>query len=90
MHTNEQFQEEKLRFDLHQNSSSWDVSDNETAFARKTRKRAVITAREAGEIFLMKYPRQEASSNVVAFGNSVEISQRYGISPKAVRDIWNR
>ena len=58
------------------------------------RARAVLTAQQACEIYNQKIrdkitdtTRPNCVENV---GTSVSISQNYGVSPKAVRDIWNR
>jgi hypothetical protein len=52
------------------------------------RKRAVITAEEAGEIYSFKQVLLKSQYHVGS-GDSVVIARMYGISPKAVRDIWN-
>ncbi len=64
-------------------------SGRATPQKRKPRKKTTLTAREAAEIFLLKHPRA-SDPNSFGAGDSVVISKRFGISPKAVRDIWNR
>jgi hypothetical protein len=62
----------------------------------EVRKRAVITAETAAEIYSLRTlrpdstgPLDAAPSAQVHSGRSVLISRMFGISPKAVRDIWN-
>ena len=62
--------------------------------ARKPRRKTQITAHIAAEIYLLKHPKfledGELDPDCQAAGNSVAVSQLFGISPKSVRDIWNR
>jgi hypothetical protein len=57
------------------------------------RKRAILSSQQAGEIFLL---REAIGSKVGERSNSLVTSKsnmagaKYGISAKAVRDIWNR
>ena len=62
------------------------------------RKRAIITAQIAREIFSFKSPLRSSrfdfdtkrtASSGQRSGDSVVFAEIYGISPKAVRDIWN-
>ena len=53
-----------------------------------TRKRAVLSAENACEIFLLN--PELCSPSEECPGSSTFIARYYGISPKAVRDIWNR
>ncbi len=56
------------------------------------RKRAVLTDHDAAEIFKLRLsPENETSQQecCAVKSRSVLISQMYGVSPKAVRDIWN-
>ncbi len=55
------------------------------------RTRAILTTKEACEIFLLRPADHTLSrrKSMVA-GDSGAVSQRYGVSPKAIRDIWNR
>ena len=61
------------------------------------RKRAIINAHDACEIFLLGKPSLTSrthghrhNSTLALGGDSVRVSNFFGISPKAVRDIWNR
>ena len=62
----------------------------------RRRKRAILTAQHAYEIYLFKQfsffsgLENEMEQPAFASVDSVAISRIYGISPKAVRDIWNR
>ncbi len=56
-------------------------------------KRAALTNEQAIEIFGLRLPLGglAGSSMHCSFtSRSVEISRKFGVSPKAVRDIWNR
>jgi hypothetical protein len=56
-------------------------------------KRAALTSQQAMEIFRLRIPACEMAgplTNHSFTSRSVEISGMYGVSPKAVRDIWNR
>ena len=55
---------------------------------RQARNRAVLTADAACEIFLMK----SSASHVDDFQSvsSLLMARKYGVSPKTIRDIWNR
>ena len=63
----------------------------------RQRKRAIITAQEACEIFLTKSSSMGTVNSLndqldhksSSSRGSVVVSGVYGISPKAVRDIWN-
>ena len=57
------------------------------------RKRALLTDDQAAEIFSMRVPSAETSNalrNRALTSRSVAVSKMYGVSPKAVRDIWNK
>ena len=84
-------------------SSTNEENDKQTIFnqnskatglgqARSSRRRAIITAVKASEIFLLRSSSQRPKIEDLSrrAGDSVAISRIYGISPKAVRDIWNR
>jgi hypothetical protein len=59
--------------------------------SRFKRTRAILTAQEACEIFLLRPMDQTVSGrSSMPPGDSSAVSQRYGMSPKAIRDIWNR
>jgi hypothetical protein len=66
-----------------------------TSTVVRSRKRALITPEIAIEIFSLKYSLFNLTSikdkkrSTTGLGDSVEVSSIYGISPKAVRDIWN-
>lgn len=62
---------------------------------RRVRKRAILTAQQAVEIFKLRESpasklEQPGAELVSVYGRSSLVSALYGISPKAVRDIWNR
>jgi hypothetical protein len=62
------------------------------------RKRAVLTPKEAREIYLLNKPSTNVRSRCTDRAifesegrfSSMRVSKHYGISPKSVRDIWNR
>ncbi len=57
------------------------------------RKRAVLTDDQAAEIFNLRVPFTDAtnaSPDRVFTSRSMVVSRIYGVSPKAVRDIWNK
>ena len=58
---------------------------------RRRRVRAILTAQQACDIY-QQGNSEEATDGKYSqsSGESLFISQHYGISPKAVRDIWNR
>ena len=63
---------------------------------RSTRRRAIITNAIAKDIFSLKHQYfgsrlhcQSSSLRTRPTNHSIEVSRLYGISPKAVRDIWN-
>ena len=58
---------------------------------RSKRRRAILTAEKASEIFILKRfgLMQTYSPNLASSSDSVAVSRLYGISPKAVRDVWN-
>ena len=56
-------------------------------------KRAALTAQQVREIFHSRIPPNGLLGSSARFSvssRSVEVSRRFGVSPKAVRDIWNR
>ena len=50
-----------------------------------TRKRNVLNAAIARQVFLIK-----SLSGGSCIMSSLHVSQMYGVSPKTIRDIWNR
>ena len=59
-----------------------------------SRKRAVLTASQASEIFFLRplitqYPDRVGANERLSC-SSTDIARRFKISPKAVRDVWNR
>ena len=50
------------------------------------RKRAVLTYEMAREIFALQLYSNDESGEYT----SLRLSKLYGVSPKAIRDIWNR
>jgi hypothetical protein len=57
------------------------------------RKRAALTKQQAMDIFDLRIPRRGtggSSVHLTISSRSVSISKAFGVSPKAVRDIWNR
>ncbi len=60
---------------------------------RLPRKRAALTNQQVIEIFGLRQSKCEisdSSSHFTLTSRSKEISRKFGVSPKAVRDIWNR
>jgi hypothetical protein len=56
-------------------------------------KRAALTCQQVREIFHWRVPASDlfgSSTHFTVSSRSVEVSRRFGVSPKAVRDIWNR
>ena len=54
------------------------------------RTRAVLSSPEAREIYALQWTDSSKHLHGIHPGKSVRISQMFGVSPKAVRDIWNR
>ena len=58
------------------------------------RKRAILNAAQAAEIFKLRETcsnaRASSPSDFAPLCRSTQIAAIYGVSPKAVRDIWNR
>ena len=52
--------------------------------------RAVVTKAQAVEIYLFAQAAREAGADPLQGGNSARLAKKYGVSPKAIRDIWNR
>ena len=64
-------------------------------FLHVAKKRATITSELAQEIFLIRtMPEvEEGEQGIFAYprmDRSAVMSKIYGISPKAIRDVWNR
>ena len=61
---------------------------------RRHRKRAVLTVDKAAEIFNLRLPFCQSTSSSARdrlfTSRSITLSNIYGVSPKAVRDIWNK
>ena len=75
--------------------SNQDLIATKHCRARSMRRRAIINSAIASEIFLLKMSPLVSKENdcprkAASVGDSVAVSRIYGISPKAVRDIWNR
>ena len=51
--------------------------------------RATLTKEQAALIYALRPDSADPHPNKIA-GNSVLLSKRFGVSPKAVRDVWNR
>jgi hypothetical protein len=57
------------------------------------RKRAVLTTQQAAEIFNLQGPSLIShilSGGCIFSSRSVAVAKMFGVSPKAVRDIWNK
>ena len=70
------------------------VHPNITIGERKmesSRKRAVLTNQQAAEIFQLRINTGvlDSSRQHLFTSRSAQVSKMYGVSPKAVRDIWN-
>ena len=64
-------------------------------FYRKMRNtktsRVVLTPQLAREIYLYKAELESLDHSATLLkGRSVSISKKYNVSPKAIRDVWNR
>uniref|UniRef100_A0A7S0MMZ1 Uncharacterized protein n=1 Tax=Cryptomonas curvata TaxID=233186 RepID=A0A7S0MMZ1_9CRYP len=68
--------------------------DLEHSAMQQPRKRAVLTVDQAAEIFNLRVPFCQATSSSARdrlfTSRSITVSRIYGVSPKAVRDIWNK
>ena len=53
----------------------------------KPRARIILTAEQAAEIYSLKNFCLQGSKHR---GYSLPIAKKYGVSPKTIRDIWNR
>ena len=66
------------------------MSDTTQPDPGKHRVRIVLTACQAVEIYNQK-PKSAEQCDLPRFsGLSVVIAEKYGVSPKTIRDIWNR
>ena len=54
------------------------------------RLRIVLTAQQAADIYKLKPLLCETSDQPKIRGQSIPIANQYGVSPKTIRDIWNR
>ena len=52
--------------------------------------RALLTGEQAAEIYMIGQAFKESRLEPLQGGRSVQTAKKYGISPKAIRDIWNR
>ena len=82
---------------LHENKRVKIRTNHKSGRSLVPRKRAVINAQDACDIFLLaehaatRTTHGHRNKSLLALGgDSVQISKFFGISPKAVRDIWNR
>lgn len=61
---------------------------------QQPRKRAVLTVDQAAEIFNLRVPfclsTSQTARDRLFTSRSITVSRKYGVSPKAVRDIWNK
>mmetsp|Transcript_26833 Transcript_26833/g.70527 ORF Transcript_26833/g.70527 Transcript_26833/m.70527 type:complete len:201 (+) Transcript_26833:95-697(+) len=72
---------------MHNNTRVKSASD--TPFGRPGKCRTVLTSEQAVEIY--SYGRQSAKrSHPHLYRNSTAVALRFNVSPKTVRDIWNR
>jgi hypothetical protein len=73
--------------------SRLDIEASANQFAGRGRKRAVLSDHQAIAIFDLRVPFYDSASDtrIRAFtSRSVVVSRMFGVSPKAVRDIWNK
>jgi hypothetical protein len=54
---------------------------------RSGRKREILTSQMAFEIFLLASSKKSKDGDHLS---SFRVSKQYGVSPKTIRDIWNR
>ena len=54
------------------------------------RLRATLTKEQAALIYTLRPPDKDDPNPNKMAGNSQLLSKRFGVSPKAVRDVWNR
>ena len=73
-------------------SSSPDCEDTPSRSSSPPRSthRAVLTKAQAIEIYLFAHAVREAGADPLQGGISAKLAKEYGVSPKAIRDIWNR
>jgi hypothetical protein len=72
-----------------------DLNHKKISVSRETaRKRATLTSELAQEIFLARVIPEDdyefSEPRMPRLERSVVVSEIYGVSPKAVRDVWNR
>jgi hypothetical protein len=95
---NEELPDEDKHANVKKNSDSkckdsCELEVHDTFCIKQQKKRAVLTHHQAIAIFEMRGPFYESTdcSRDRAFtSRSVMVSRVFGISPKAVRDIWNK
>ena len=52
--------------------------------------RALLTNQQAAQIYMIGQGFRECGLDPLQEGRSSIVSKKYGVSPKAIRDIWNR
>ena len=67
-----------------------DASERRSASPARSMHRAVLSKAQAVEIYLAAQAAREGGVDPLQGGISARLAKRYGVSPKAIRDIWNR
>jgi hypothetical protein len=58
--------------------------------ATQFRPKVILNSQQAIEIYKLKpYAVTMSSTQMKIRGQSIPIAEKYGVSPKAIRDIWN-
>ena len=52
--------------------------------------RALLTKEQAAEIYMIRKADRQQGIDPILGSRSAQIAKTYGVSPKAIRDIWNR
>jgi hypothetical protein len=60
------------------------------SIAARTPRRIILTEKKAGEIYSLKPSPSFPESTKRGESQSRLVAEKYGVSPKTVRDIWNR
>ncbi|KAJ1477821.1 hypothetical protein T484DRAFT_2995142, partial [Baffinella frigidus] len=72
-------------------SSNGDETEASEVLSEPRRLRATLSKEQAAVIYVLRPPQKDHPyPRHVAAGNSQLLSKWFGVSPKAVRDVWNR
>ena len=76
---------------IESHSSNSDETEASEIVSEPRRLRATLTKDQAAVIYVLRPPQKDNPyPRHVAAGNSQLLSKWFGVSPKAVRDVWNR